>query len=340
MKKNLVAAAAAVVLASVSLQAQAESVREWGYWDSAPTQQQVQQPSVVRIAGLHAVLPQTSATAAGVSNEQLPSALLQNVELVQNPELGEDIQTIRWLGYAALDTSSTTGAYDVDTYLDVGANWTYGDVPPTFTFRIAGEKVNGVTLQEGSQYEGWTYEQNAGASTLLFVKEQLPMPSGVPMTMGYWQKGDQAYYSVVGSVTPLTELQNLSLQNPQLTYSNDYSMGGKEIRLDVDFSAGTWSGAWTPAADYYDYPTHMTGNAASTPNFTAQGIITGANISSTAITLTDTQTAADSGSFVQGTFYGDAAQGIGGLSVIKDAQGTHTDIFVLCEGGYGCFGPR
>ncbi|MGE6212347.1 transferrin-binding protein-like solute binding protein [Comamonas aquatica] len=314
--------------------AHADSLREWGYWDSAPSQQQVQQPSIVRIAAASpAVRQSTSSTGnTAVTVGNLPTAIIQDIQLsTPSTDTGGTPPPNRWFGYAALEFGTPDGAYDTNAYLQTDANWTYGTVPQTFTFRIAGEDMPTITQGTPTDYVNWNYNRDPSSTVTsnVHVNSRIPMPSDVPMTIGHWHKGSQTYYTLVGSVTQPVDMTALTA-GPSISYGGR-SMGGSEINITVNFNNASWSGTWTAGNTL---PSVMSGSASSTPAFSANGTVSGSNIQSTAITgVTNLDTA---NSFVKGSFYGTGAAALGGLTVIKTDTAQHSDLFVTCKGVSTC----
>lgn len=325
--------------AGIQSAAYADSLREWGYWDSAPSQQQVQQPSIVRIAAAGVQAQRTSQgsnpNGAAVTTGNLPTSIIQDFKLTAPtaPDTsGGTPPPNRWFGYAALESGTPSGAYDTNAYLEADANWTYGAVPQTFTFRIAGEDMATVTTNTPTGYGDWEYNRDPSSSNAngyVHINEQIPMPDGVPMTIGHWHKGPQTYYTLVGSVTQPVDMAALA-SNTSVTYGGQ-SMGGSLVNITVNFSNASWSGAWTAGGTI---GSAMGGSAVSTPAFNATGTVTGSNIQSTAITGVANLDAANS--FVKGTFYGNGAAALGGLTVIKTNTAQHSDLFVTCKNLPSC----
>jgi hypothetical protein len=350
MKIRVISLAAASLL---NMPAWAESPSEWGYWDASGSNSQV--PA----AGFNA--PQTGTTNAGPKTEgkrndraatvidagNLPNTLIRNIPL-QAPErvpatpalppinLADVLPVDKWFGFAALEygTGADAGSYDDNAFLLVGSDWKYGTVPATdgkiMTFRIAGEDMPTVTRGTPTDYNTWDYNRDTSSTVTsnVHVNMQIPFPADVPMTIGHWHKGSQTYYTVVGSTTQVPDLQRLAA-GPTLSYTGQ-SMGGSAVAMSVNFANSTWSGAWTPG----QFPQAMSGSAASTPAFTANGTISGSSINSTAINGVAGLDAASS--FVKGKFYGNGAAAVGGLTVIKTNTTQSSDLFVACKTGVTC----
>lgn len=366
MKQKMTAAALAVL---TTIPAWADSPTEWGYWDSA--RQAGQQAGSAPAAAVNTgpALAFKAADKSGsdqktegdkgsdstergtgrfmavVAPGNLPTTIIQDIKLptVTRPTTVADSADLpspdKWFGYGALESGSPAGSYDDNAYLLVGSDWVYGTIPATggktMTFRIAGEDMVTVTSGTATNYYDWRYnrDSSSAATSYVHVNEQIPYPTDVPMTIGHWHKNVggvwQTYYAIVGSATQLSDLQALA-SGPVLSYTGR-SMGGSAVSLSVNFASSTWNGTWVSGA----FNSVMSGSASSTPSFTATGTVTGAKIQSTAITGVANLDAA--ASFVKGTFYGNNAAVVGGLTVIKTNASQASDLFVVCKSGVtGC----
>lgn len=108
-------------------------------------------------------------------------------------------------------------------------------------------------------------------------------------------------YYVAGVATPAAYLAAQQAGNVTATYfggSYDGSSQGT-VMINVQFGASTWNGQWNGAMD-----------------FKAAGTITGANIASNSISAASKYDSASYSGFVQGTFYGQQAGSIGGVSSV------------------------
>lgn len=341
MKRNLLAVTIAALTAAPL--AHADSVNEWGYWDSTGRNAPVDSSAAFAIVLSNAVRYSTQDEKAdnGVRQGNLPTTIIQDIKLpgtakppvagIDNPDLPSPD---KWFGYGALESGSPAGAYDDNAYLLVGSDWVYGTIPTHMTFRIAGEDMPTLTYGTPTQYNNWNYsvdssDPNANYNSYVHVNQWIPFPADVPMTIGHWHKGAQTYYTVVGSATQLSDLQTLA-SGPVLSYSGR-SMGGSGVNLSVNFANATWTGTWTAGQN----SPAMGGSARTTPSFNAAGTISGAKIESTSITGVANLDAA--ASFVKGTFYGNNASVVGGLTVIKTDTIEASDLFVVCKAGVsGC----
>lgn len=342
MKIKLLAAIVAVVSAAPVM---ADSVNEWGYWDSNGRNPPVDSSSSFRLTLNGAMRYNNDAakddkSTNGVGSGNMPNVIVRNFNLPTNNTqvVGSNDPNLpspdKWFGYAALEGGSPSGAYDDNAYLLVGADWVYGTIPTTMTFRIAGEDMPTITSGTPTDYNSWDYSvdssnPNANYNSYVHVNQWIPFPPDVPMTIGHWHKGSQTYYTVVGSATQLSDLQALA-SGPVLSYSGR-SMGGSGVNLSIDFASATWTGTWSAG----QHSAVMAGSASTTPSFGASGTVSGAKIESTVITgVTNLDAAA---SFVKGTFYGNNAAVVGGLTVIKTDTIEASDLFVACKAGLtGC----
>jgi len=337
MKIKLLAATVAALIAAPFVQA--DSVNEWGYWDSTGNNARVDSSAAYALALNNGVryAAREDKGSNGVGQGNLPTNIVQDIKLpdtapsvpgVDDPNLPSPD---KWFGYAALEFGTPSGAYDDNAYLLVGTDWVYGTIPTNMTFRIAGEDMESVTSGTPTDYYNWYYNRdpsNTGTS-YVHINDRVPFPTDVPMTIGHWHKGGQTYYTVVGSATQLGDLQALA-SGPVLNYTGN-SMGGSAVNLSVNFASSTWTGTWTAGAGNQA----MSGSASTTPSFSAAGTISGAKIESTSITGVANLDAA--ASFVKGTFYGNNAAVVGGLTVIKTDTINASDLFVVCKDGVsGC----
>lgn len=155
-----------------------------------------------------------------------------------------------------------------------------------------------------------------------------------------WNNGNgtQTYgYYVAGIATPQAYLDSQRAGNVVATYSgNSMDLSGYQtsVNMTVNFGNATWSGSWNNGSDGYVYTdtasngkTYMYGQV----GFNASGTISGANINSTALSANDGTVTGK----VQGTFYGQTAGSIGGVSdIVKTNTATmtptaHTAVYVV-----------
>ena len=136
----------------------------------------------------------------------------------------------------------------------------------------------------------------------------------------YWDKGTETYgYYVAGIATPQAYLDSQRAGNVVATYSGasyDWWSGYQTpVNMTVDFRNASWSGSWNGGSDGNVYTgTDSKGNQFwyGQVGFNASGNISGANIQSTSLSAND---GAVTGK-VQGTFFGQTAGSIGGVSDI------------------------
>ncbi len=136
---------------------------------------------------------------------------------------------------------------------------------------------------------------------------------------GYTQdyKYTHGYY-VAGIVTPQAYLDSQRAGNVIATYQgNSFDWSGYQVPVDmtVNFGNATWSGHWNNGSDgnvYTNYDSKGNAYLQGQVGFNASGIISGANIQSTSVSANDGNVTGK----VQGTFYGQTAGSIGGVSQI------------------------
>ncbi len=108
-------------------------------------------------------------------------------------------------------------------------------------------------------------------------------------------------YYVVGIATPQAYLAAQQTNNVQASYIGGSYDGSRQgsVAIQVQFGPGTWRGQWEGSI-----------------NFQASGNISGANIASTSISALSSRDSASYSGNVQGTFYGQTAGSIGGVSSV------------------------
>lgn len=124
---------------------------------------------------------------------------------------------------------------------------------------------------------------------------------------------------VLGRTTPAADMAALRADQATAVYlGRRYVDGVYDVRLDVQFGPGTWSGAWSGGRDGWVAVDKTPDNQITAINgrvgFLASGVIDGVNIRSTAVSTTDAG-ATVSGS-VRGAFFGPNAAAVGGVADI------------------------
>lgn len=116
----------------------------------------------------------------------------------------------------------------------------------------------------------------------------------------YSQDSTRGYY-VAGIATPEAYLSTQRAGNVNATYVGGSFDGQQQgtVRINVQFGSATWDGTWNGSLD-----------------FKASGNIAGANIASNSISAANRYDNATYSGFVQGTFYGQQAGSIGGVSSV------------------------
>lgn len=144
---------------------------------------------------------------------------------------------------------------------------------------------------------------------------------------------------VAGIATPLEEMANFNAGSVVAAYRGHTADNNTPIIINVQFGPGTWDGTWgVGGVDGSDIhiDTSSSGKKYITGDvgFTAEGTINGSNIQSTSVSAADAITITGT---VDGTFFGNSAEVLGGISDITkttagyvDAQ--NIDIFTTCAG--------
>jgi len=123
-------------------------------------------------------------------------------------------------------------------------------------------------------------------------------------------------YYVAGVATPAAYLAGQQAGNVTATYfggSYDGSSQGS-VLINVQFGPSTWNGQWNGALD-----------------FKAAGTISGANIASNSISAASSYDKATYSGFVQGTFYGQQAGSIGGVSSVTKTPAPQVDTRTMVQ---------
>lgn len=155
----------------------------------------------------------------------------------------------------------------------------------------------------------------------------------------YWNSQTETHtygYYVAGIATPQAYLDSQRTGNVVATYSGnsmDFSGYQTSVNMTVNFGNGTWSGSWNNGSDGYVYTNTANGKTYSQGQvgFNASGTISGANINSTVLSANDGIVTGK----VQGTFYGQTAGSIGGVSdIVKTNTATlnsaaHTAVYLV-----------
>lgn len=118
---------------------------------------------------------------------------------------------------------------------------------------------------------------------------------------GYNSTSTDGYY-VVGVATPQAYLAGQQTQNINAVYRGGSFDGSRQgyVQINVQFGTATWNGYWSSMGK-------------SSFGFEASGTINGANIASTAF---GEQKGATLSGYVKGTFYGQSAGSIAGVSSV------------------------
>jgi hypothetical protein len=193
-------------------------------------------------------------------------------------------------------------------------------------------------------FEVYNYSCELGSSEI-----EATLIASPDLLAGYWSRSNpnddqpKAWgYFVYGTTTSAADMQALNAGNVTATYCGVTGFGNN-MTLTAHFGSGTWSGAWNGG---YDGAVHYyTGNSdpymKGQVGFTANGTISGVNLTSTSVGTNDSGTTV-SGS-VNGAFFGSNAAAVGGISDItktygKDGSYRNVDVFVATQNGPCCSG--
>lgn len=122
---------------------------------------------------------------------------------------------------------------------------------------------------------------------------------------------ETTYTSVYGSLTPLSEIQNLISGNVQAQYSGSSALYRQDVAIDVNFGQESFTGSWT-------------GGTNGAFDFGASGVIQGQNIVSTSIS--------GATGIVQGSFFNENARDLGGAYEVNNGSTTVRDVFATTKG--------
>lgn len=221
-----------------------------------------------------------------------------------------------------------------------GNNWWYGSDSGLHNFYAYGgtsKTVGDKVYEDYSQAYGLPHSNN-------YYYWQLPT-SNTEVAVGWiyrwvasYVRGD--YYDegsytdsakqvsgmyVAGIATPQSYLDAQRAGNVVATYSgNSYDWHGYQVSVNmtVNFGNASWTGSWNNGTDgYVGTATDSKGNVYSygQVGFNAAGTINGANIQSTSLSARDGTVSGK----VQGTFYGQTAGSIAGVSdIVKTKTGS------------------
>lgn len=211
--------------------------------------------------------------------------------------------------------AGTYGA-DVNGVAHTKASWdaigTFG--PGPFEQAITGQKINigskwrpiWVTIKADDQVAVGDFSQ----MTVYMKGEKYSMERPpVDQTEGYY---------VAGIATPQAYLAAQQANNIRANYVGGSFDGSRQgsVAIQVQFGPATWQGQWESSA----------------MSFQAAGNISGANIASTNISALSHCDRATYSGFVQGTFYGEQAGSIGGVSsVTKTTAAPPVDARVMVQ---------
>lgn len=150
---------------------------------------------------------------------------------------------------------------------------------------------------------GWTKNDEVAIGKFMRQVETYTSGEEVRYDEGgsYSATSTNGYY-VVGIATPQSYLAGQQTQNINAIYRGGSFDGSRQgcVQINVQFGTATWNGYWSSMGK-------------GTFGFEASGTINGSNITSTAF---GEQKGATLSGYVQGTFYGQTAGSIGGVSSV------------------------
>lgn len=141
---------------------------------------------------------------------------------------------------------------------------------------------------------------------------------------------------VMGRATPVADMAALRANQATATYIGAWSgYAPSNLRMEVQFGPGTWSGTWNGGKDGFvatdALPNQQGVRLIGQVGFSASGVIEGVNIRSTSVSTADVG-ATVSGS-VRGAFFGPNAAAVGGVA---DITKTNPGVAVMsATGGSG-----
>ncbi len=164
-------------------------------------------------------------------------------------------------------------------------------------------ELSGYAYQQGHNAEA---TQVAQAQLYAGISDYVRGSDGESMTYNSQTRSGPV---VIGYATSDTDLSALRASNASAAYFGYGSDSNSQVRLEVQFGAGTWQGSWNGGADgqVYTSDAQLRGQV----GFTAAGTINGANIVSTSVGTTDA--GASVSGFVRGAFFGPQAAAAAGV---------------------------
>lgn len=137
---------------------------------------------------------------------------------------------------------------------------------------------------------------------------------------------------VAGQLTPLEDIQSLISGDVDAVYTGNSHQWRQSVRLEVDFGEQRFSGEFGDMDMYRKYEAGI--SEETDMSFTAEGVIEGVELISETVS-------ADEG-FVQGSFFGEGGDIVGGAYDVTKGEDRVVDVFTAVEGegnivdgGYG-----
>lgn len=223
--------------------------------------------------------------------------------------------------YAYVATEKESGPSDYRGYHN---NETYADEERTddsYSYSYTGtteaidasEQSNGIeTLKnywsgrvESEEYEGQSSSQNEGNTSSY---QSSVSSSG----------SEHAF--VGGDLTSADFIaEQVRNQTVEGTYNGQSAFHQQDVAITVNFTEGSFAGSWTDGQDFQDVASH---------DFVASGNLVGQHIVATSITGDGV-----TGGTLQGSFFGDEAQALGGAYEVNTNSNTFNDVFSTVETG-------
>jgi hypothetical protein len=143
--------------------------------------------------------------------------------------------------------------------------------------------------------------------------------AGTGDTESYWHSRYNSFEGYMGLTTTDQDMAALRGSHATATYQG-YDYSNSRVDLEVNFGNSTWSGSWNNGVDgSVSTYTSDTGHTVldGRVGFTAQGTISGVNLTSTSVAASDAT--AISG-FVKGAFFGPQAAAVAGVVDITKSR--------------------
>lgn len=240
---------------------------------------------------------------------------------------------------AAFDYFNAEGSYEDDgTYEYNYANVSTG--ADSGQSRYYGYKENGTDINTNDGDPGFS-NTSEGSYERIEGREQ---SNGIEILKNYWagaaiNEDYESQYSyngyssqssgsssgtthafVGGDLTSADFIaEQVSNQTVEGTYNGQSSFHQQDVAITVNFTERSFEGSWTDGQNFQDVASH---------DFVASGNLVGQHIVATSITGDGV-----TGGTLQGSFFGDEAQALGGAYEVNTSTNTFNDVFSTVETG-------